>query len=142
MSLWIRGSPVTRNVCVGPASAGADPGPACYGRGGPLAVTDLNFFLGRILPEYFPFPLDRAAVEQRLVAEVDGHDVAALRSALHTCMDERNPSVIVAKTTKGKGVSFIEDRMDSHYLPLDQSQYDRAVHEIEHSAHASRGMSE
>lgn len=77
-----------------------------------------------------------------LVAEVDGHDVAALRSALHTCMDERNPSVIVAKTTKGKGVSFIEDRMDSHYLPLDQSQYDRAVHEIEHSAHASRGMSE
>jgi 5-oxoprolinase (ATP-hydrolysing) len=53
-------------LVVGPDSAGADPGPACYGRGGPLAVTDLNFFLGRILPERFPFPLDRAAVERRL----------------------------------------------------------------------------
>ena len=54
-------------LIVGPDSAGADPGPACYGRGGPLAVTDLNFFLGKILPEFFPFPLDRAAVERRLV---------------------------------------------------------------------------
>jgi 5-oxoprolinase (ATP-hydrolysing) len=53
-------------LAVGPDSAGADPGPACYGRGGPLAVTDVNFFLGKILPERFPFPLDRAAVESRL----------------------------------------------------------------------------
>ncbi len=52
-------------LVVGPDSGGADPGPACYGRGGPLAVTDLNFFLGRILPERFPFPLDRLAVERR-----------------------------------------------------------------------------
>ena len=55
-------------LVVGPESAGADPGPACYGRGGPLAVTDLNFFLGKILPDRFPFPLDRAAAEQRLAA--------------------------------------------------------------------------
>ena len=39
---------------VGPESAGADPGPACYGRGGPLTVTDCNLALGRIDPEYFP----------------------------------------------------------------------------------------
>jgi len=58
-------------LVVGPDSAGADPGPACYGRGGPLAVTDINFFLGRILPERFPFPLDRRAVEQRLTALCD-----------------------------------------------------------------------
>jgi 5-oxoprolinase (ATP-hydrolysing) len=51
---------------VGPDSAGADPGPACYGRGGPLAVTDVNFYLGKILTEHFPFPLNRAAVETRL----------------------------------------------------------------------------
>jgi len=56
-------------LVVGPESAGADPGPACYGRGGPLTITDCNFYLGRILPEHFPFPLDLAAVEQRL-AEV------------------------------------------------------------------------
>ena len=39
---------------VGPESAGADPGPACYGRGGPLAVTDANVLTGRLRPEFFP----------------------------------------------------------------------------------------
>ena len=38
----------------GPDSAGADPGPACYRRGGPLTVTDANLLLGRIQPDYFP----------------------------------------------------------------------------------------
>ncbi|XP_026332611.1 5-oxoprolinase isoform X2 [Hyposmocoma kahamanoa] len=53
----------------GPQSAGADPGPACYRKGGPLTVTDANLLLGRLLPEYFPKifgptenePLDREA---------------------------------------------------------------------------------
>ena len=39
---------------VGPRSAGANPGPACYRRGGPLTVTDCNAVLGRIQPDYFP----------------------------------------------------------------------------------------
>ncbi len=39
---------------VGPASAGADPGPACYRRGGPLTITDANMLLGRLQPEAFP----------------------------------------------------------------------------------------
>ena len=39
---------------VGPESAGANPGPACYGRGGPLTVTDGNVMLGRIAPPHFP----------------------------------------------------------------------------------------
>ena len=38
----------------GPDSAGADPGPACYRRGGPLTVTDANVLLGRIQPDHFP----------------------------------------------------------------------------------------
>ena len=54
---------------------GADPGPACYGRGGPLAVTDLNYYQGKILAEYFPFPLDRDAVASRLSILAD--EVAA-----------------------------------------------------------------
>lgn len=53
-------------LVVGPDSAGADPGPACYGRGGPLTVTDINLVLGKVLPERFPFALDRAAAERRL----------------------------------------------------------------------------
>ncbi|MBC2770014.1 hydantoinase B/oxoprolinase family protein [Pusillimonas minor] len=39
---------------VGPESAGANPGPACYRRGGPLTVTDANVMLGRIQPRHFP----------------------------------------------------------------------------------------
>ncbi|KAH8662418.1 hydantoinase [Xylariales sp. PMI_506] len=39
---------------VGPESAGAHPGPACYRKGGPLTITDANVFLGRIAPDYFP----------------------------------------------------------------------------------------
>ncbi|KAK2546176.1 Oplah [Columba livia] len=39
---------------VGPESAGANPGPACYRKGGPLTVTDANLCLGRLLPEFFP----------------------------------------------------------------------------------------
>ncbi len=53
-------------LVVGPDSAGADPGPACYGRGGPLAVTDVNFYQAKIPADHFPFPLDHAAVESRL----------------------------------------------------------------------------
>ena len=39
---------------VGPDSAGADPGPKCYRRGGPLAVTDANVMVGKLIPEFFP----------------------------------------------------------------------------------------
>lgn len=39
---------------VGPESASAHPGPACYRKGGPLTVTDANLFLGRLLPDFFP----------------------------------------------------------------------------------------
>ena len=66
---------------VGPQSAGANPGPASYRRGGPLATTDANVLLGKVQPAYFPKvfgpgadePLDREAVAQKfatLAAEV------------------------------------------------------------------------
>ncbi len=51
---------------VGPESAGADPGPACYGRGGPLTVTDVNVLLGRIDASRFPFALDVEAARRSL----------------------------------------------------------------------------
>ncbi len=64
---------------VGPQSAGADPGPACYRRGGPLAVTDANVLLGRVLPDFFPNvfgpdadePLDREIVRTRFKGLTD-----------------------------------------------------------------------
>ena len=39
---------------VGPDSAGANPGPKCYRRGGPLAVTDANVMVGKLIPDFFP----------------------------------------------------------------------------------------
>jgi len=64
---------------VGPESAGADPGPACYRRDGPLAVTDCNVMLGKLHPDYFPAvfgpdqdkPLDREAVEKKFATLAD-----------------------------------------------------------------------
>ncbi|MCC7348289.1 MAG: hydantoinase B/oxoprolinase family protein, partial [Variibacter sp.] len=61
---------------VGPDSAGADPGPKCYRRGGPLAVTDANVMLGKLMPEFFPQifgpaqdqPLDAGAVRAAFAA--------------------------------------------------------------------------
>ncbi len=44
-------------LTVGPSSAGANPGPACYGSGGPLTLTDINLLLGRIDPGRFAIPL-------------------------------------------------------------------------------------
>jgi 5-oxoprolinase (ATP-hydrolysing) len=68
---------------VGPDSAGANPGPKCYRRGGPLAVTDANVMAGKLIPDFFPKifgprqdqPLDDAAVREAfaaLAADVGG----------------------------------------------------------------------
>ncbi len=57
---------------VGPESAGAAPGPASYGNGGPLCVTDANVVLGRLRPDYFPAvfgPEGRAALDAGLAGE-------------------------------------------------------------------------
>ena len=81
---------------VGPDSAGADPGPACYRRGGPLTVTDANVLLGRIQPDYFPkvfgergdAPLD-ADAPRALFAELSEQITAATG-------DERGPEQVAA----------------------------------------------
>ena len=60
---------------VGPESAGSNPGPACYRRGGKLAVTDANVMLGKIHPQYFPavfghdgnLPLDKDVVTEKFI---------------------------------------------------------------------------
>ncbi|MBA3517027.1 MAG: 5-oxoprolinase, partial [Rhizobiales bacterium] len=54
---------------VGPQSAGANPGPACYRRGGPLTVTDANVMVGKLLPEHFP-AIFGSAGDEPLDAEI------------------------------------------------------------------------
>jgi len=62
-------------LAVGPESAGSHPGPACYGKGGPLTITDVNLLLGRFDPAKAPIPLDVNAARSRLRelhAQTDG----------------------------------------------------------------------
>jgi 5-oxoprolinase (ATP-hydrolysing) len=56
---------------VGPESAGARPGPACYGAGGPLTLTDVNLLLGRLAAGRFEIPLDPGAAERAATALLD-----------------------------------------------------------------------
>jgi 5-oxoprolinase (ATP-hydrolysing) len=74
---------------VGPRSAGADPGPACYGRGGPAAVTDANAVLGRLQADWFPHvfgpnqdqPLDVNASRQALSELADAMGLESAEAA-------------------------------------------------------------
>ena len=53
-------------LTVGPESAGAQPGPACYGMGGPLTLTDVNLLLGRLRADRFGIPIRREAAQRAL----------------------------------------------------------------------------
>lgn len=67
---------------VGPESAGAHPGPACYRKGGPATVTDANLYLGRLLPEFFPKIFGKN--------EDEGLDVEASKKVLQELADQVN----------------------------------------------------
>ncbi len=81
---------------VGPESAGSNPGPACYRRGGPLTVTDANVMLGKIHPQYFPsvfgidgnLPLDKDTVIQKFTQLIQ--DIKA------TTLNDCNPEQVAA----------------------------------------------
>ncbi|MFJ2915216.1 hydantoinase B/oxoprolinase family protein [Streptomyces sp. NPDC087228] len=78
---------------VGPDSAGAIPGPACYRRGGPLTVTDANVMLGRVQPAHFPavfgpdgdLPLDADLVRERF--DILADDVARATGTRRTAAE-------------------------------------------------------
>ena len=92
---------------VGPDSAGANPGPKCYRRGGPLAVTDANVMLGKLIPDFFPKifgpqqdqPLDaesvRDALPRSLRSEIgDGRSAGSGRRRLHQIAVENMANAI------------------------------------------------
>ena len=53
-------------LIVGPHSAGASPGPACYGAGGPLTITDVNLLLGKLSPDFFALPIHLNKAQEAL----------------------------------------------------------------------------
>ncbi|GAP36906.1 hydantoinase B/oxoprolinase family protein [Piscinibacter sakaiensis] len=86
----------------GPHSAGANPGPACYRRGGPLAVTDANVMLGKLQPRWFPTvfgpdanqPLDREVVERGFARLAD--EIAQATGVRHTPEDVAEGCIDIA----------------------------------------------
>jgi transketolase len=63
------------------------------------------------------------------IQSVNGHDLSAIRTILNTPSDRCR--VVILETIKGHGVSFMEDRMEWHYLPLKKEQYLQAIEEME-----------
>jgi 5-oxoprolinase (ATP-hydrolysing) len=81
---------------VGPDSAGAAPGPACYSRGGPLAVTDANVLLGRVQPAHFPRVFGRTG-DQPLDAAAARAGFAELAARISAATgDSRGPAEVAA----------------------------------------------
>ena len=107
---------------VGPDSAGANPGPACYRRGGPLTITDCNLMLGKLDPEYFPkvfgpnsdLPLDKKTVEQkfadlaRAIKQTTGRDMQPTEVAegfLKIAIDNMANAIKEISTQRGYDIS-------------------------------------
>lgn len=107
---------------VGPDSAGANPGPACYRRGGPLTITDCNLMLGKLNPDYFPsvfgpdsdLPLDKAVVIEKftaLAAEIQqssGHAMTPTEVAegfLKIAIDNMANAIKEISTQRGYNIS-------------------------------------
>jgi transketolase len=103
-----------------------------------VLLVDLN---GQQALGYTHEVLDLGTVEEKLTAFgwaaeiVPGHDQAALGAALETPAEGR-PRALVARTTFGYGVSFMESKIEWHYLPLDEETYARALADLDSRAAA------
>ncbi|OJD40371.1 5-oxoprolinase (atp-hydrolyzing) [Diplodia corticola] len=95
---------------VGPDSAGAHPGPACYRKGGPLTVTDANLFLGRLLPEYFPKIFGPN--------ENESLDVETTRNKFAELAAQINQETGQNKSAKDIALGFIEVANESMAKPI------------------------
>ena len=66
------------------------------------------------------------------VAEVDGHDINAILELKEKFLKNKNgkPKLIIANTVKGKGIPYMENKMEWHYLPMDEKLYNEAIARI------------
>ncbi|NJL02079.1 MAG: transketolase [Spirulinaceae cyanobacterium SM2_1_0] len=99
-----------------------------------VAIVDLN---GQQALDYTANVLDLSPMVARWQAfgwearEVDGHDAEQLTATLNN-LDTRSgpPHVLIAKTTFGKGVSYMENQIKWHYFPMSDAEYEQAIAEI------------
>ncbi|KAL4958110.1 putative 5-oxoprolinase [Aspergillus filifer] len=110
---------------VGPESAGAHPGPACYRKGGPLTVTDANLFLGRLLPSYFP-KIFGPNEDQPL-------DVEIVRTEFTELAKEVNAETGQNKTPEEIALGFIQVANESMAKPIRALTEARGFDTAEHN---------
>ncbi|MEP6801149.1 MAG: transketolase [Acidobacteriota bacterium] len=102
-----------------------------------VAIVDLN---GQQALGYTKDVLSLPAMAERWRAfgwdahEVDGHDVAALSAAVEELDWGGPPHVLIAKTTFGKGVSFMEGKIKWHYWPMSEEEFREARRELEEAS--------
>jgi len=101
---------------------------------GLVGIVDLN---GQQALGFTQDVLDMSNMEQRWQAfgwqthTVDGHDPEQLELVLRTVRSAENgPNIVIARTTAGKGVSFMERQIKWHYLPMSEEEYRRALSEV------------
>lgn len=66
------------------------------------------------------------------IIEVDGHSISGMLEAKQKLVDNKNgkPKLVIANTVKGKGIPYMENRLEWHYLPMNETQYNEAVDRI------------
>jgi transketolase len=105
-----------------------------------VAIVDLN---GQQALGYTRDVMDLEPLDARWrsfgwsVQEVDGHDLDGLRLAIESLDPHSSrPHILLARTTFGRGVSFMESQISWHYLPLSDEQFAQAVEEVSSAATA------
>lgn len=82
---------------VGPESAGADPGPACYGQGGPLSMSDINLLAGHLVEDSLNIPLERPLARQALKDVTGSHNAEGALLSFLSIANEKMASAIKSK---------------------------------------------
>ena len=103
---------------VGPESAGAHPGPACYRKGGPLTITDANLFLGRLLPDFFPKIFGKN--------EDEGLDAAASEAAFQELTQQINKEV----SSGGKEKTMSADEVAYGFIKIANETMTRPIRSL------------
>lgn len=124
MLFWKNGMFVT-----GPESAGSDPGPACYRKGGPLTVTDANLFLNRLLPDFFP-NIFGPTQDQPLDYELTAEKFRALTDEINK--DKAEEGIILTPEEVASG--FLKVAIESMARPIrnltEAKGFETALHNL------------
>lgn len=107
---------------VGPESASAHPGPACYRKGGPLTITDANLFLGRLLPEFFPKIFGKN--------EDEGLDEEASQKLFKELTEQINQEVSGGNSASGKREEMSMDEVAYGFIKIANETMTRPIRSL------------